>query len=127
MLSSSTALVACVAVNAVVDVPIRVGVVEIGCVAASMARGGATEHRVIRGVGMARSAVRARVAMIGWEEGVVARGQCRRHPGSRGVASNTRCGPSCGDVIGICGASEILLVAGIAIGRSSYINVVDVA
>ena len=118
---------ACIAVNAVVHVPIRVGVVEVGGVAAAMAGGGAGEHGVVRGVGVTGGANRARIAMVGWEEGVVTGGQVRRHPGGRGVTSDTRYRPSCGDVIGIRGSSEVLCVAGVAIRGRPDKDVVNVA
>ena len=67
------------------------------------------------------------IAVIEGEERVVARRQSGRDPGSGCVAGRAGCGPGGSYVIGIRGAGEISLVAGVAVrGRASE-DIVDVA
>lgn len=72
---------------------------------------GALKDRIIRRVGVACSANAVGVAVIHWEECVIARGQCCGNPRGCGVACGAGGWPSCGDVIGIGGSGEVSLVA----------------
>ena len=59
-----------VAVNAVVDVAVHIRVMEVRRIVAAMAAR-ACEHRVIRGVCVARSADPVSIAVVDREEGMV--------------------------------------------------------
>lgn len=76
---------------------------------------------------MASSADSIRIAVIDWEERMVARGQRRRNPCRGCVARSAGRRPACGHMVGICGPCEIRLVAGIAGRRRSRVHVVHVA
>lgn len=88
---------------------------------------GTREHRVIRGVGMARRTDSVRIAVVDREERMVARRQRRRNPSRRCVASLTGRRPARGHVIGICGPGKVRLMARVAGRRRPCVDVVYVA
>src|SRR5215472_1646566 len=110
-LPTISVLVARVAVHAVVDITVHVGVIEAGCVVAAMAAR-ALEHRVIGRIGMAVGAHALGVAVVDREEGVITGRQCRPRPGSRGMAGGAGGRPAGGGVVRIGGAGVVLGVAG---------------
>ncbi len=67
------------------------------------------------------------IAVVDGEERVVGARQVRRQPGCGCVAGGACGGPPRRDVIGICGTGEIGLMAGVAVGRRTRENVVDMA
>jgi len=87
----------------------------------------ARKHRVVPGVGVAGCANTIRIPVVEREECVIARGQCGREPGCRGVAGGAGCWPARSRVVGIRGTGVISLVAGVAVSRRSRKHVVDVA
>ena len=88
---------------------------------------GALEDGIIGRVGVARGADPVRVAMVHREERVIAGRQGCGHPRGGGVAGGAGGGPARCRVIGIRGPGEVRLVAGVAIGRRSREDVIDVA
>jgi len=84
---------------------------------------GAGEDRVVRGVGMARGTDSSRIAVVGWEPGVVE--GCSR-PRGCGVAGLAGGRETCRRVIGIGGGLVIGLVTGEAVGRYRCVVVVHV-
>lgn len=67
------------------------------------------------------------VAMVDREERVVTRGECGWKPCGRGMARGTGCRPARREVIRIRGASEICLMARVAVRWCSREDVVDMA
>src|SRR5579859_7841450 len=126
-LTSSSVLVACQAVDAVVDISVHVGVVEVGRIVAAVAAG-AGEHRVIGRIGVAGGAHAVGIAVVQREEGVITAGQGRRQPRGGGVAGGACRRPACGGVIRIGGSVVVRRMAGVAIGgQRTRVVVVGVA
>ena len=76
---------------------------------------------------MAGSAHAVSVAMVEREEGVVTRRQRGGNPRGGGVARGAGGGPTRSNMIGICGAGKVCLVARVTIGWRSGKHVIDVA
>ena len=116
-LSSATAGMAMVAIDAVVHVPVHVRMLEVARVVVSMAAR-ALPYRVVTSVDVARRAVATCIAMGDWELGVVSVWERRTGPiaGAHAVAGPARCnreerGVYAGGMGRVCGSVVVSLMA----------------
>ena len=116
---------ACIAVDAVVDVSADAIMSRVGC-GSSMASGAAKDG-VIRRIGVARSADSICVTVIEREERMVAGRKRSWKPCRRCVARGAGGRPASRYVIWICSSCEIGLVARVAISGSAREDIIDVA
>jgi len=116
---------ACIAVHAVVH--IARDAVVLGIRRRRSVATGALENRVVRRIGVACCAHTIRATMVEREERVITGRQRSRQPRRGRVAGGAGGGPARSHVIGIRGAREVRLVAGVTCRRRSREHVIDVA
>lgn len=113
---------ALIAIRTAIDVAVHAAVVRIRLRLA--VADGAGKYRVIRGIGVASGTDTSRIAMVGWEPGVV---EGRSGPRAGGVAGLTGGREPGRRVIRICRGLIVGLMAREAVGRNRGVVIVDVA